>query len=127
MVAVILGQTLFFKFSGAAESVFIFRSLGIEPWGRILTGALELVAVVLILVPRTAAFGALLAVGLMAGAVLSHLARLGIAVQGDHGLLFGLALTVLLCSSIVALVRRREFSIAGGAFSRTANLQRGIR
>jgi hypothetical protein len=52
--AVILGQTLFFKFTGAPESKYIFTTLGIEPWGRIGTGILELITVVLLLSPRTA-------------------------------------------------------------------------
>src|ERR1700759_1814885 len=82
IAAVIMLQTLFFKFSGAAESVYIFSKLGIEPWGRIGTGVGELIASVLILIPATTAFGALLAVGLMSGAIFFHLTKLGIEVQG---------------------------------------------
>src|SRR4029453_6823492 len=92
--AVILGQTLFFKFTGAPESKYIFSTLGIEPWGRIGTGVLELITVILLLNPKTPVLGALLAVGLMGGAIMSHLTRLGIEVQGDHGLLFKLGVTV---------------------------------
>jgi hypothetical protein len=111
--AVILAQTLFFKFTGAPESRFIFSTLGIEPWGRIGTGVLELVAVLLLLNPRTAATGAVLAMGLMGGAIFSHLTRLGIAVQGDGGLLFTLACIVLLSGAIVAFLRRREIPLLG--------------
>ena len=111
--AIILAQTLFFKFSGAEESVWIFSTLGVEPWGRIGTGAMELVAAVLLLWPRTTALGALLAIGLMAGAILSHLAFLGVSVQGDGGLLFGLACAVLVAAAIVALIHRREIPFVG--------------
>ncbi len=92
--AVILGQTLFFKFTGAAEAKYIFSTLGVEPWGRIGTGILELITVALLLYPKTPVLGAVLAIGLMGGAIVSHLTRLGIEVQGDHGLLFKLAITV---------------------------------
>jgi hypothetical protein len=113
VIAVILGQTLFFKFSGAAESVYIFGQLGVEPWGRYLTAGFELVAVILVLVPATAAVGGLLAFCLMAGAALSHLAVLGIEVQGDGGLLFGLACTVLVASGVVLWLRRRQLPVLG--------------
>jgi uncharacterized membrane protein YphA (DoxX/SURF4 family) len=113
VAAAILGQTLFFKFSGATESRYIFTALGVEPWGRYGTGVLELVAVTLLLIPRTAALGAVLAAGLMAGALLAHVTRLGIEVQGDHGLLFGLALTVFIASLVVLTLRRRELPIIG--------------
>jgi hypothetical protein len=116
VIAVILGQTLFFKFSGAPESVYIFGQLGVEPWGRYLTAGLELVAVILVLVPATAAVGGLLAFGLMAGAALSHLAVLGIEVQGDGGLLFGLACTVLVASGVVLWLRRRQLPLLGDRF-----------
>jgi len=111
--AAILGQTLFFKFTGAPEARYIFTTLGVEPWGRIGTGVLELIAVLLLLLPRTAALGALLAVGLMAGAILSHLTRLGIEVQGDHGLLFTLALIVLASGLVVLTLRRRQLPLVG--------------
>lgn len=117
--AAILGQTLFFKFTGAPEARYIFTTLGVEPWGRIGTGVLELIAVVLLLMPRTAALGALLAVGLMAGAILSHLTRLGIEVQGDHGLLFTLALIVLVCGLVVLTLRRRQLRLVGDWLSGT--------
>ena len=111
--AVILGQTLFFKFTGAPEARYIFTTLGVEPWGRIATGVLELVAVLLLLYPRTAVFGAVLALGLMGGAILSHLTRLGIDVQGDHGLLFTLAIIVLVVAAIIVVIRRRELPVVG--------------
>ena len=108
VVAGILGQTLFFKFSGAPESVYIFETLGAEPWGRIGSGLVELLAVVLILTPRRAAYGAVLALGVMGGAIGSHLTLLGIEVQGDGGALFGMAVLVFALSAAVAGVRREE-------------------
>jgi hypothetical protein len=104
--AVILLQTLFFKFTAAPESVYIFTKVHAEPWGRIGSGVVELIAAVLILVPRTVWAGALLALGVMAGAIVSHLTVLGIEVMGDGGLLFALALIVF-CASAVALVLHR--------------------
>ncbi|HSB54853.1 MAG TPA: DoxX family protein [Gemmatimonadales bacterium] len=111
--AAILGQTLFFKFTGAPESRYIFSTLGIEPWGRIGTGVAELIAVALLLYPKTSVLGAVLAVGLMGGAIMSHLTRLGIEVQGDHGLLFKLAVTVLVTSLVIVIIRRRDLPIVG--------------
>lgn len=113
VAAVILGQTLFFKFTGAEESKFIFEALGAEPWGRFGTGAAELVAVLLLLTGRTAVYGALLAAGLMAGAIGSHLTKLGIEVQGDGGLLFGLAVTVLVASGAILVLRRVQLPVVG--------------
>lgn len=117
--AVILGQTLFFKFAGAPESIYIFERLGVEPWGRYATGMFEVVAVVLLLIPRTAALGALMAIGLMLGALGSHVTTLGIEIQGDGGLLFALAVTTLVAASTVAYIRRRQIPVLGEVVSRS--------
>jgi putative oxidoreductase len=111
--AVILGQTLFFKFTGAPEAVYIFQTLGVEPAGRYVTGTLELVTVVLLLRPGTAATGAVLALGLMVGAIASHLTVLGIEVQGDGGTLFGLAVTTFVAAAVVAWLRRSAIPLLG--------------
>ena len=111
IAAAILAQTLFFKFSGSEESKYIFSTLGVEPWGRVATGLAELVAVVMLIAPRTVALGALLSLGLMIGAMGSHLTRLGIVVKDDGGLLFGLAITVLLCSAAILVIRRRQIPV----------------
>src|SRR4029078_6149343 len=87
-VSLILLQTLFFKFSAAQESVYIFSTIGMEPWGRIGTGILELISSSLILIPAATLFGSLLAIGLMTGAIFFHLTKLGISVQNDGGQLF---------------------------------------
>ena len=89
---IILLQTLYFKFTGASESVYIFSTLGIEPFGRIGSGIVELVASILILIPRTTVLGALMALGTMLGAIFSHVFVLGIVVQKDGGTLFTLAI-----------------------------------
>lgn len=115
-VAVILFQTLFFKFTGAEESRYIFSTLGAEPWGRIGSGVIELVTVVLLLIPSTVTIGAVLAAGTAAGALLSHLTKLGIVVKDDGGLLFGLAATVLVLSAVILFIRREEIPIVGGRF-----------
>ena len=111
--AVILFQTLFFKFTGAEESVYIFTTLGLEPWGRIGSGVAELIACVLLLIPRTAALGALVALGVISGAIMSHLTRLGIVVMDDGGLLFILALAVFAASAGVLVLRRAEIPLVG--------------
>jgi uncharacterized membrane protein YphA (DoxX/SURF4 family) len=104
--ALILLQTLFFKFTAAPESVYIFTKVGAEPWGRIGSGVLELIAAILLLTPSFVWAGALLAIGMMVGAVVSHLTVLGIEVQGDKGLLFLLAVIVLLASSGALFLHR---------------------
>ncbi|MDN3581048.1 DoxX family protein [Mucilaginibacter flavus] len=106
--AIIMLQTLYFKFSAAPESVYIFSTLGLEPWGRIGIGSLELIASILIVIPKTTSLGALLAVGIMAGAILSHLTKLGIVVQNDGGQLFTLALAVFICSAILLIIYRKQ-------------------
>ena len=116
VVALILFQTLFFKFTGAEESKFIFSTVigpEMEAFGRIGSGLVELIAVVLLLLPRTVWLGALLAFGTISGAIFSHLTVLGIEVKGDGGLLFGLAVTVFILSSILLLLHRRELPIVG--------------
>lgn len=108
LAAVIMGQTLFFKFTAAPESVAIFEQLGAEPWGRIATGVLEAVAILLLLVPGTAFLGGVLTMGLMGGALGSHFFSLGIEVGGDGGALFGLATLTFLASIVVTALRVRE-------------------
>ena len=111
--AIILLQTLFFKFTAAPESVYIFTKVGAEPWGRIGSGVVELIAAILILTPRFTWLGSLLAIGVMAGAILSHVTGLGIEVQDDKGLLFALALIVFVCSTVTLLLHRTEIPVIG--------------
>ncbi len=102
IVAAILLQTLYFKFSGSAESVYIFEKLGMEPFGRIGSGSIELIASILLFVNKTRFYAALIVVGTMLGAIISHLSILGIEVMNDGGTLFILALTAFVFSLIIA-------------------------
>jgi uncharacterized membrane protein YphA (DoxX/SURF4 family) len=111
VVAGILLQTLFFKFTGAEESVYIFTTVGAEPWGRIGSGVLELVAAILLLTPALAPYGSILTIGLMAGAIMSHLTVLGIEVKGDGGLLFGLAVVAFFGSVVILFLRRAQIPL----------------
>ena len=104
IAAIIMLQTLYFKFTGAEESILIFSTIGMEPRGRYMTGIMELIAGILLLTRNWNFLGALLGIGLMVGAIFFHLTTLGIEVQGDGGYLFGLAVTVLISSlGVVAL------------------------
>jgi len=115
ITAAILLQTLFFKFTGAPESVYIFSTLGLEPWGRIGTGVVELIASVLLLIPGTVVYGAVIALGVISGAIVSHLTRLGIALPAvdDKGELFILAMIVFVCSAAVLFLHRHELPAPG--------------
>lgn len=109
IAALIMLQTLFFKFSGAEESIYIFTTVGMEPWGRFLVGSLEIVASLLILFPITSWLGAGLALGLMGGAIGMHLTILGISVKGDNGYLFFLAVAVAICASVILYMDRNKW------------------
>jgi len=101
IAVIILVQTLFFKFTGAEESVYIFTKMGAEPFGRIGSGIVELIASILILIPRTTLLGALMVLGTMTGAIFSHLLVLGIVVKDDGGTLFALAIITFICCAIL--------------------------
>lgn len=109
VAALIMLQTLYFKFSGAEESVYIFSQLGMEPWGRYGTGIAEFVAAGLLLISRTAWIGGALSLGIMLGAMVSHLTILGIEVQHDGGQLFIYALLVMICSLYVLYINRETW------------------
>jgi len=106
--AIIMLQTLFFKFSASAESVYIFSILGVEPWGRILSGVMELIAGILLLIPGKTVYGAIIGAGVMAGAIMSHLTILGIEVMGDRGQLFIYALITFVCCAILVFINREQ-------------------
>lgn len=110
-VAIILLQTLYFKFTAAPESVYIFTTAGIEPYGRIGSGIVELIASILLFVPGLNWLGALLALGTMSGAIATHLTILGIEVMGDGGTLFYLACIVFLCSAFIAWIQRKTIPV----------------
>lgn len=114
--ALILLQTLYFKFTGAEESVYIFSAIGIEPWGRIGTGVLELITAILLLLNATAWIGALLGLGIMAGAIFFHLTVLGIEVKGDGGYLFLLASMVTLCCIFILAYNKQRIRVVLNKF-----------
>jgi putative oxidoreductase len=127
-VAGILLQTLFFKFTGAEESVYIFSTAGqfvhvpaLEPWGRIGSGVVELIASLLLLVPATASLGAVVTMGVLGGAILSHLLILGIEVKADSGLLFGLAVIAFVGAAIVLVIRRAQVPAVGRYFQASSS------
>ena len=113
VIAFILAQTLFFKFTYAPETQYIFKDMGGRPTAT-LVGCVELVCVVLLLIPQVAPVGALLALMTISGAIFSHLTKLGLVIpdpttgKGDGGLLFGLAVTVAVLSSVVLVIRRKQ-------------------
>ena len=109
--AAILLQTLYFKFSAAPESVHIFTTLGLEPYGRIGLGIIELIVAILILVPKTTWIGAILGIGIMLGAIFSHITELGIVVQNDGGVLFALALVALIFCIALAWLHRSQIPV----------------
>jgi uncharacterized membrane protein YphA (DoxX/SURF4 family) len=108
IAALIMLQTLFFKFTAAEESVYIFSQLGIEPVGRIGAGVGELIASILILIPATTAFGAAIGLGLMSGAIFFHLTKLGIVVMDDGGQLFIYALLVFVSCGVLLIAKRQQ-------------------
>jgi hypothetical protein len=118
-VACILAQTLFFKFTYAPETRVIFADRGGRP-AATAVGVVELLCVLLLLVPRTAAVGAALSLLVIGGAIFTHLTSLGIQVvdpatgEGDGGLLFGLALAVALGSLVVLAFRWRQLPFVTG-------------
>jgi len=130
VAAVILLQTLFFKFTAAPESVYIFTKLGtfvhsyfpsasiaaVEVSARIGSGIMELIAAVLLLTPRFVWAGAILAIAATGGAIVSHLTFLGIEVQGDKGLLFALAVIVVSTSAIALFLHRKQIPVFGAQF-----------
>jgi uncharacterized membrane protein YphA (DoxX/SURF4 family) len=106
--ALIMLQTLYFKFSASPESVYIFTKMGIEPWGRIASGVTELIAGILLLIPRTTLLGALMGAGVIAGAIASHIFVLGIEVMNDGGQLFIYAVvTFIACAALIIIERKR--------------------
>ena len=108
IVAGILIQTLRFKFTGHPDSVYLFTQLGVEPYGRIATGIIELITGVLLLIPKTAWAGALVALGVMTGAIISHLTVLGIDFKGDGGTLFYTGIATWVVSAIIAYIYRKD-------------------
>lgn len=107
-VAIILIQTLRFKFSAHPDSVYIFEKIGLEPYGRIGIGVLELISGMLLLIPKTVWIGATLTLGIIGGAIIMHLTQLGIEVKHDGGLLFATAILTFILSAIILYVYKKD-------------------
>lgn len=108
VIAVILIQTLRFKFTAHPDSVYIFTKVGLEPFGRIGIGILELIASILILIPKTAWFGSAMVMGIIGGAIMMHLTQLGIEINGDNGILFYTAVITFMLSAISLWLARKD-------------------
>lgn len=111
IAAIILLQTLFFKFTAHPDSVYIFTQLGMEPYGRIGIGVAELITAILLIVPRTRPYGAVIGLGVISGALFFHLTMLGVNVNSDGGKLFGLALATFVCCLGVVFLERKKLPI----------------
>lgn len=116
IVAIILIQTLRFKFTAHPDSVYIFQSVGLEPYGRIGIGVLELIAGILLLIPKTVWAGAALTLGIIGGAIMMHLTQLGIEVKGDGGTLFYMALVTFILSGIILMYHKKDIPFIGNYF-----------
>lgn len=110
IVALILIQTLRFKFTAHPDSVFIFQKAGLEPYGRIGIGVLELIAGILLIIPKTVWIGATLTLGIISGAILMHLTKIGIEVNNDGGILFVTACTIFILSLIILFNHKKDIS-----------------
>ena len=108
LAAILFMQTLFFKFSAASESVYIFSELGLEPFGRMGAGLVELFIAVLLLFRKTSLFGAILGLVIISGAIASHIFFIGIEVFGDRGLLFGLAIVVFILCLVTVFIQKEK-------------------
>ena len=115
-VAIVFAQTLFFKFTAHPDSVYIFTKVGLEPYGRIGIGILELISAILILIPSTIWAGALVALGIISGAILMHLTILGIEINNDGGTLFFMAIGVFISSLIILWNQRKNIPFIGSKF-----------
>ena len=119
IVVVILGQTLFFKFTDAPEVVELFSKLGMGPFGYKLIGFLELIACVLLLIRPSIIWGAILSWGLMSGAIMGHITKIGFS--GDAGTLGSMAIAAWLLSCLIIYLRKNQISIIANMFGGNSN------
>lgn len=117
VVAIILIQTLRFKFTAHPDSVYIFTKVGLEPNGRIFIGILELISAVLLLIPKTIWAGALLTLGVIGGAIMMHLTQLGIQINNDGGVLFITALVTFILSLVILYKYKKDIPFIGKKLS----------
>lgn len=132
LIAVILGGSLPFKFAGHEMPTHIFNVVGeflglafFKSYGAVIIGIAELLASIMVLIPSamTRAWGGLLTIGTMAGAIFFHLfSPLGVTVtyidadgvaQSD-GSLFYTAILALVCGAFLAYRHKEVLPIIGG-------------
>ena len=106
IAVVIMGQTLFFKFTGHPETIAIFEEKLNMPGGQYVIGIAELIACILLLIPTSVAYGALLGAGLMTGAIIGHITHIGW--EGNHLTLGIMAIITLVSCISVLIIRRKE-------------------
>jgi uncharacterized membrane protein YphA (DoxX/SURF4 family) len=116
IIAIVLLQTLRYKFTGHPDSIYIFSKIGLEPFGRIGIGTLELIAALLILIPRTVWMGSLLSIGIISGAIFLHLSQLGVEINNDGGRLFYMAISIFILSGLVLWNQRKKIPVIGSRF-----------
>ena len=121
LAVAIMGQTLYFKFSGDPKSIALFTELGMEPQGRIIIGALELLACILLLLPSSAVYGAILSSGLMTGAIIGHFTHLGW--EGDRFSLMMLAFLTLASCLVILYIRRKEVPLIYNALKELEHMR----
>ena len=102
IIVIIIGQTLPFKYAGHEESIWIFTQMGWEPWGRYLIAIIETVAIILLVSPWYL-IGSIITLSIISAANFLHFTRLGIDINGDGGLLFGLSIAVILNSLFIVV------------------------
>jgi uncharacterized membrane protein YphA (DoxX/SURF4 family) len=105
--AIILLQTLYFKFTAHPQSVKLFTEIGMEPYGRIGTGIIELIAAILILIPRFTGYGAILGLIMMTGALYFHLTKIGIYFDGDPVLFLYALVTFISCAILIFIYKKQ--------------------
>jgi len=103
----ILIYNAYVKLSSSPGAIQLFTGLGLEPYGRLLLGATEIFAALLIVYPPTMKYGAVLGVILMSGVILIHLTKLGIALGGDYSF-FIMGIVAFCCSAALIWISYRK-------------------
>ncbi len=108
VASAIFAYTAYMKFTAAPAAVYIFQRIGMEPAGRYAVGALEVITIVLMLIPKSAWRGAILGALMMFGAICMHLTIGEFNINGDSGLMFGAAIVVLACCVSILVMHKAD-------------------
>lgn len=109
-ISLIYLQTLYFKFTGHPDSVYIFSKLGLEPYGRIGVGVIELIVSILLLINKTKLLSIIVSLSIITGAIASHLLVIGITIKEDDGGLFTLAIIIFTLNIVLIYLHKTDFS-----------------